>query len=58
MLDAVWTVFDCRPAVLSEDLGLYQPIFTDATNYGHFGKPYLPWEETDRVSELLDAVGR
>ena len=58
LLDAVWTVFDCRPAVLSEDLGLYQPIFTDATNYGHFGKPYLPWEETDRVSELLDAVGR
>ena len=58
LLDAVWTVFDCRPAVLSEDLGLYQPIFTDATNYGHFGKPYLRWEETDRVSELLDAVGR
>ena len=58
LLDAVWTVFDCRPAVISEDLGLYQPIFTDATNYGHFGKPYLPWEETDRVSELLDAVGR
>ncbi len=58
LLDAVWTVFDCRPAVLSEDLGLYQPIFTDATNYGHFGKPYLLWEETDRVSELLDAVGR
>ena len=58
LLDAVWTVFDCRPAVLSEDLGLYQPIFTDATNYGHFGKPYLLWEETDRVSERLDAVGR
>lgn len=58
LLEAVWSVFDCRPAVISEDLGLYQPIFTDSTNYGHFGKPYLPWEETDRVSELLDAVGR
>ena len=58
LLDAVWAVFDCRPAVISEDLGLYQPIFTDTTNYGHFGKAYLPWEETDRASELLDAVGR
>ena len=58
LLEAVWAVFDCRPAVISEELGLYQPIFTDATNYGHFGKPYLPWEETDRVSELLDAVRR
>ena len=44
--------------MISEDLGLYQPIFTDTTNYGHFGKDYLPWEETDRASELLDAVGR
>lgn len=58
LLEAIWRVFDCRPAVICEELGLYQPIFTDATNYGHFGKSYLPWEETDRVSELLDALGR
>lgn len=58
LLKAVRAVFDCRPAVISEELGLYQPIFTDTTNYGHFGKTCLPWEETDRVNELLDAVGR
>lgn len=58
LLKAVKTVFDCRPAVVCEDLGLYQPIFTDSTNFGHFGKDYLPWEETDRAGELLNALGR
>ena len=58
LLQAIQTVFDCRPAVICDDLGLYQPIFTDATNYGHFGKEFLPWEETDRAGELLDALGR
>ena len=58
LLEAVKAVFDCRPAIVCEDLGLYQPIFTDSTNFGHFGKDYLPWEETDRAGELLDALGR
>ena len=58
LLKAVKTVFDCRPAVVYEELGLYLPIFTDSTNFGHFGKEYLPWEETDRAGELLNALGR
>lgn len=58
ILHAVIAVFDCRPAVICEELGLYQPIFSDTTNFGHFGKSYLPWEETDRAGELLDALGR
>ena len=58
LLEAVKAVFDCRPAIVCEDLGLYQPIFTDSTNFGHFGKDYLPWEETDRAGELLNALGR
>ena len=58
ILHAVLAVFDCRPAVICEELGLYQPIFSDTTNFGHFGKSYLPWEETDRAGELLDALGR
>lgn len=55
---AICEVFDCRPAMIREELGLYQPIYTDTTNYGHFGKAYLPWEETDRAGEILDALGR
>jgi S-adenosylmethionine synthetase len=37
--------FDFRPASIIEQLRLLQPIFRKTTNYGHFGKPGLPWEE-------------
>jgi S-adenosylmethionine synthetase len=36
--------FDFRPASIIERLGLLRPIFRQTTNYGHFGKPGLPWE--------------
>jgi S-adenosylmethionine synthetase len=36
--------FDFRPAAITERLGLRTPLFRRTTNYGHFGKPYLPWE--------------
>lgn len=37
--------FDFRPAAIIERLNLLRPIYRQTTNYGHFGKPYLPWEE-------------
>jgi len=37
--------FDFRPAAIIERLGLLRPIYRRTTNYGHFGKPGLPWEE-------------
>jgi len=37
--------FDFRPAAIIERLNLLQPIYRRTTNYGHFGKPGLPWEE-------------
>jgi S-adenosylmethionine synthetase len=36
--------FDFRPAAIIERLGLRRPIYRFTTNYGHFGKPDLPWE--------------
>ncbi|MHB1462950.1 MAG: methionine adenosyltransferase [Armatimonadota bacterium] len=36
--------FDFRPAAIIERLGLLKPIYKSTTNYGHFGKSYLPWE--------------
>ncbi|WP_117213780.1 methionine adenosyltransferase [Allorhizocola rhizosphaerae] len=36
--------FDFRPGAMAEVLDLAQPIYRSATNYGHFGKPDLPWE--------------
>lgn len=35
---------DFRPAAIIERLGLLAPIYRATTNYGHFGKPELPWE--------------
>jgi S-adenosylmethionine synthetase len=37
-------MFDFRPAAIIERLALQQPIYRKTTNYGHFGKPDLPWE--------------
>src|SRR5271157_365698 len=36
--------FDFRPAAMIERLNLLRPIYRKTTNYGHFGKPGLPWE--------------
>jgi S-adenosylmethionine synthetase len=37
--------FDFRPGAIIERLRLDRPIFRETTNYGHFGRPGLPWEE-------------
>jgi S-adenosylmethionine synthetase len=37
--------FDFRPAAIIERLDLLRPIYRQTTNYGHFGKPGLPWED-------------
>jgi S-adenosylmethionine synthetase len=37
--------FDFRPVVIIKQLDLLRPIYRQTTNYGHFGKAGLPWEE-------------
>jgi len=37
--------FDFRPAAIIERLDLLRPIYRTTTNYGHFGKLGLPWEQ-------------
>ena len=32
------------PAAIIERLDLLRPIYRQTTNYGHFGRPGLPWE--------------
>ncbi len=36
--------FDFRPGAIIERLDLLRPLYRRTTNYGHFGKPGLPWE--------------
>ncbi len=49
ILAVINKVFDFRPAALTDKLGLKNPIYRRTTNYGHFGKPDLPWEQLDSV---------
>jgi S-adenosylmethionine synthetase len=36
--------FDLSPAGIIEQLDLLRPIYRSHMNYGHFGKPGVPWE--------------
>lgn len=37
--------FDLTPTGIIDYLQLKQPIYSETTNYGHFGKENLPWEK-------------
>jgi len=38
---------DLTPRGIIERFELFRPIYSSTTNYGHFGKDYLPWERVD-----------
>lgn len=42
--------FDLTPKGIIEYLGLREPIYAMTTNYGHFGKEWLPWEKIIKLS--------
>jgi len=54
--EAVRRVFSFKPAAIIAQLDLLRPIYRKTTNYGHFGKEELPWEQTNRTDELLKAI--
>lgn len=49
-------VFDLRPKVIIERLGLLQPIYRKTAAYGHFGRSEFSWEALDHVEELARAA--
>jgi len=53
---AVRKVFSFKPAAICKQLDLLRPIYRSTTNYGHFGKSELPWEQLNRVNELRAAA--
>jgi len=57
---AISQVFDLRPAAIIEALDLRRPIYSKTATYGHFGRNLseFTWERTDRIQDLLNAVGR
>lgn len=38
---------DLTPKGIIDRFDLFRPIYNKTTNYGHFGKPDLPWEKLD-----------
>ena len=40
-------VVDLTPKGIIDRFNLFRPIYSNTTNYGHFGKPQLPWEEVN-----------
>jgi len=55
--EAIWDIFDFRPAAIIRDLDLARPIYRETAAYGHFGRKEFPWEATDRVDALRSALG-
>ena len=53
---AVTKVFGFKPADIIKQLNLLRPIYRETTNYGHFGKADLSWEQTDKVAALKAAI--
>ena len=53
---AVTKVFGFKPADIVSQLGLLRPIYRQTTNYGHFGKAGLPWEQINKVAALRAAA--
>lgn len=49
-------VFDLRPYGLIKMLDLEQPIYQATAAYGHFGRNEFPWEATDKVDALKNAL--
>lgn len=54
--EALPKVFSFKPADIVKQLNLLRPIYRETTFYGHFGKPDLPWEQTNKVAALKKAV--
>ena len=53
-------IFDFRPGRLVAELGLASPrgwTYRDTASGGHFGRAAFPWERTDRIEAVRDALG-
>lgn len=50
LLDIINKNFDFSVSNIIEELALRKPIYRSTTNYGHFGKKDLPWEQFKKIN--------
>jgi S-adenosylmethionine synthetase len=56
IVKAIQEVFSFKPADIVSQLDLLRPIYRQTTNYGHFAKDGLPWEDIGKVESLRSAA--
>ena len=56
LADVVKTVFGLTPQKIIRQLDLLSPRYLKTAAYGHFGRREFPWERTDQVAALQNAV--
>ena len=52
-------IFDFKPSNLIDDLQLLHPsgwCYQDTASYGHFGRDKFPWEKTDKIDQIVNAL--
>ncbi|MBX9656402.1 methionine adenosyltransferase [bacterium] len=53
---AVQEIFPLTPGGIIKHLDLRRPIYRKSASGGHFGRPEFPWEKTDMVAKLQEAL--
>ena len=56
LLEIINKVFDFRPSNIINSLKLDSPIYSKTSTYGHFGWDDYPWEKTDKIKEIKEAI--
>ena len=56
LVNTVQRVFNLRPSGIISTLKLKEPIYKTLGAYGHFGREGLPWEKTNKIEELKQAI--
>tara|TARA_R110000765_G_scaffold309134_1_gene402676 strand:- start:1074 stop:2213 length:1140 start_codon:yes stop_codon:yes gene_type:complete len=51
LTDWIQANVDLSPKGIIDRFDLFSPIYSSTTNYGHFGKDYLPWEQINLFPE-------
>ena len=49
LLQIVNNNFDLRPGKIVKELGLKNPIYSETSCYGHFGRDQFPWEQPKQL---------
>ncbi len=51
LIEIIKKNFDLTPQGIIKTLDLLKPIYKETTNYGHFGKENLPWEQIIKLNK-------